>query len=124
MSRERKEDPMAFSGGCHCGRVGFTVDADLPTEAMSCNCSICRSKGLLLAFFPREKVSISGTEALKSYKFNRHAIDHLFCDTCGTEPFAAATGRDGAEMEAINLRCVPAADLDVLTIRTFDGASV
>jgi len=115
---------MAFSGGCHCGRVTFTVDADAPNEAMSCNCSICRSKGLILAFFPKAKVTIDGAQALKSYKFNRHAIDHLFCDTCGTEPFAVAIGRDGAEMEAINLRCVPSVDLNALTIRSFDGAAL
>jgi hypothetical protein len=115
---------MTFSGGCHCGRVTFSVDADLPQEAMSCNCSICRSKGLILAFFPKAKVSISGADALRSYKFNRRSIDHLFCETCGTEPFAAATGRDGAEMEAINLRCVAAVNLEALTIRPFDGASL
>lgn len=115
---------MAFSGGCHCGQVTFTVEADLPDEAVSCNCSICRSKGLILAFFPAAKVSTRGADALKSYKFNRHTIDHLFCATCGTEPLAVATGRDGVEMQAINLRCVPAVDLDKLSIRRFDGASL
>ncbi|MGQ6626435.1 GFA family protein [Serratia marcescens] len=43
---------MSFQGSCHCGAVTFSVDAELPTEALSCNCSICRRKGLLLSFFP------------------------------------------------------------------------
>jgi hypothetical protein len=115
---------MAFSGSCHCGRVTFTVDADLPQEAMSCNCSHCRRKGMLFAFFPADQVAIEGEDVLKSYKFNRQVIDHLFCDACGTEPFAVARGQDGAEMQAINLRCVPEADLDALTIHRYDGASV
>lgn len=115
---------MAFSGSCHCGRVTFTVNSDLPTEAMSCNCSHCRRKGMLLAFFPTTQVAIGGGDALTSYKFNRHVINHLFCEACGTEPFAAARGPDGVEMQAINLRCVPDVDLETLTIHRYDGASV
>ena len=115
---------MAFSGSCHCGRVSFTVDSDLPTDAMSCNCSHCRRKGLLLAFFPVAQVKVEGASALKSYKFNRLVIDHLFCETCGTQPLGAARGRDGTEMHAVNLRCVPDVDLETLTIHRHNGASV
>jgi hypothetical protein len=115
---------MAFSGSCHCGRVTFSVDADLPSEALSCNCSHCRRKGMLLAFFPGAQVKVAGESALTSYKFNKHVINHLFCETCGTQVFGAARGRDGTEMQAINLRCVPEVDLETLTIQHFDGARV
>ena len=114
---------MAFSGSCHCGRVNFTVDSDAPTEAMSCNCSYCRRKGMLLAFFPTSLVQIEGRDALKMYKFNKHVIDHLFCETCGTQPIAEAQGTGNVLMNAVNLRCVPGIDLESLTIHRVDGAS-
>ncbi|PZR00952.1 MAG: aldehyde-activating protein [Cereibacter sphaeroides] len=114
---------MAFDGSCHCGAVSFTVDADLPTEAVSCNCSICRRNGALLAFFPATAFTLKGGDKLSTYTFNSHKIKHMFCQTCGVEPFAMANAPDGTEMRAINLRAVPASDLDALTLKHFDGAS-
>ena len=115
---------MAFAGSCHCGKVTFSVEAEAPQEATSCNCSYCRRKGLLLAFFPRAAFKLTGGgDATLSYRFNKHRIDHRLCATCGTEAFAFGSMPDGTEMAAVNLRCVPALDLDRLTLRPFDGAS-
>lgn len=114
---------MPFEGSCHCGAVTFTVDADLPHQAISCNCSICRRKGLLLAFFPAGQFTLTGgEEALASYRFNTNRIEHRFCKTCGAEPFAAGANPDGSPMRAVNLRCVPAVDLDALQLQRYDGA--
>ena len=115
---------MAYDGSCHCGAVTFSVAADTPTQALSCNCSICRRKGLLLAFVPRAAMTVQGESARHSYLFNTHRIRHQFCTTCGTETFAFAPGPNGGDGCAINLRCVPAIDLDALEIRHFDGASL
>ena len=116
---------MAFQGSCHCGAVKFSVDADLPKQAMSCNCSICRRKGMLMAFFPVAKFTLAqGEDALQTYQFNKHRLSHRFCKTCGIHVFAGGIGPDGNEMRAVNLRCVPDADLDALTSQKFDGASV
>ncbi|MBD3760836.1 GFA family protein [Sphingomonadaceae bacterium G21617-S1] len=115
---------MSFEGSCHCGKVAYTVEAELPTGAMQCNCSHCRRKGFLLAFFPAEQFTLDRGEAdLQSYLFYKHKIEHRFCTTCGTQSFAIGTGPDGSQMAAINLRCVPAADLDALEIQKVDGAS-
>ena len=116
---------MAFQGSCHCGTVKFSVDAEMPKEAMSCNCSICRRKGTLMAFFPVAKFKLEqGEGALQVYKFHTHRLSHWFCKTCGIHPFAGGIGPDGNEMRAVNLRCVPEANLDSLKIQLFDGASV
>lgn len=113
-----------LKGSCHCGAVTFTVDADPPAEAVSCNCSHCRRKGLLLAFYGADQFTLAqGADALASYFFNKHAIEHQFCTTCGCQPFAAGTGPDGKAMRAVNLRCVENVDPDVLTLRKVDGAS-
>ena len=60
-----------FTGSCHCGRIGYEIDADL-SQVMSCNCSICRKRGLLLAFVPEDKFRLtSGTDALTDYQLTR-----------------------------------------------------
>lgn len=114
---------MSFEGSCQCGAVTFTVDADVPTKAVSCNCSICRCKGLLLAFFPAAQFTLtSGEDQLSGYRFNTKQIEHHFCRTCGTQPFSSGAGPDGAPMRAVNLRCVPEIDLDGLTLDRVNGA--
>ena len=91
---------------------------------MSCNCSICRKRGALLAFVPAANSSWERRYALTDYQFNKKIVHHLFCDTCGVCSFARGTGPDGAEMIAINVRCLDGVDLDGLNVVTFDGASL
>jgi len=113
---------MAYEGSCHCGAVTFTVEGDLPEEAISCNCTYCRRKGTLLAFVPASQFTLdSGEEVLRDYLFNTERITHRFCTVCGTQAFAYGKGRDGAEMRAINLRCVPSVDLDALEVHFHNG---
>lgn len=115
---------MAYNGSCHCGAVAFTVQGEIPASALSCNCSHCRRKGLLLTFVPAASFTLDQGEAsLRNYLFNRHQITHRTCTTCGCQPFAEGTDKDGAETRAINLRCVAEADLDSLELQKFDGAS-
>lgn len=113
---------MTYAGSCHCGDVTYQVEGDLPETAISCNCSHCRRKGLLLAFVPIEQFQLlSGGDRLASYKFNKHVIDHQFCTNCGCQGFALGTAPDGAQMAAINLRCVAEADLNAMTVQPVDG---
>lgn len=115
---------MAYEGSCHCGAVAYSVDADLPTQAISCNCSHCRRKGFLLAFVPATQFTLtSGEGATTTYRFNQHKLAHIFCTTCGVQSYAEGAGPDGTEMRAINLRAVPECDLDALTVQKVDGAS-
>jgi len=112
-----------LEGSCHCGKVAFTVDTEMPTSAISCNCSHCKRKGFLLSFFSPDQFTLKkGKDALKSYFFNTHKIEHQFCTECGCEAFASGTGPDGKAMQAVNLRCVENIDLDALDIQHYDGA--
>lgn len=115
---------MSYQGSCHCGAVAFTVTGELPSSAISCNCSHCRRKGLLLTFVPTTSFTLDqGESALSTYLFNKHKITHRFCATCGCQPFAEGQGQGGEETRAVNLRCVPEAELDALELQNFDGAS-
>ncbi len=117
-------ETATYSGGCHCGRVRYEVDADL-SRVMSCNCSICRKRGALLAFVPAARFKLeSGADALTDYQFNKKVVHHLFCAGCGVGSFGRGTGPDGAEMVAINVRCLDDVDLDGLTVVPFDGKSL
>ena len=116
---------MAYQARCHCGVVKVEVDAALPEKAVVCNCSHCSAKGLVLAAVPGSAIKVtSGEDRLKTYQFNRHKIDHRFCPDCGTQPFSQGKGRDGSPMAMVNLRCVPAADLDSIEKTPYDGASL
>ena len=110
-------------GSCHCGAVRYTLDAE-PTEAMECNCSICRRKGYLLAFASPDRFTLeTPREALSVYTWNQHVIRHQFCKTCGCAPFGEGENPNGP-MVAINLRCAEGLDLSRVKINPFDGASL
>jgi hypothetical protein len=117
-------ETKTYSGSCHCGRVTYEADADI-NQVISCNCSSCRRRGTLLAFVPEDKFRLqTGADALTQYEFNKKVIHYQFCSTCGVLPFARGTRPDGVQTVALNVRCLDGVDLDALTIKKFDGASL
>jgi len=115
---------MKHAGSCHCGRIAFELEGEVD-KAMDCNCSMCRRRGALLAFYPREALRLSTPEAdMATYTFNKHALQHRFCPACGIAPFSEGVDpRTGAKTVAVNVRCLPDVDLDALSITKVDGAS-
>ena len=64
------------AGSCHCGRIAFTVEGDFD-KAIDCNCSMCRRRGSLLAFVPREALVLQTPESdIGTYAFNSRALQH------------------------------------------------
>lgn len=113
-----------YKGSCHCGKVRYTVNLDLSSEMISCNCSICGRTGTLLTFVPGSQFKLEqGEAALTDYQFNKMNIHHLFCSTCGVRSFARGKAPDGSEMAAINARCLEGVDVSQLKIKHYDGAS-
>lgn len=112
-----------YQGSCHCGRIAFEVEGEVG-GVYDCNCSMCRRRGGLLAAFPRAALTLKTAQAdLSTYRFHREAIAHHFCATCGIAPFSEGTGRDGAAMAMVNVRCLPDVDLSALEVVAIDGAS-
>ena len=115
---------MLYRGSCHCSQIQFEVDLEL-TQMISCNCSICKKKGYLLAFVPDEHFKlVSGESELKDYQFGKKNVHHYFCSHCGVTSFASGKGPDGKKMCAINIRCLIDVNLDSIKIQNFDGASL
>ncbi len=114
-----------YTGGCHCQKVRYEVDIEKLTEAMACNCSICAKRGWLLTFVPATSFRLlSGENEVTVYHFNKNAIDHIFCKTCGTASYGSGSDEAGNKMYAINVRCLDDVDLDLLQINKFDGKNI
>ncbi|MDB5260454.1 MAG: aldehyde-activating protein [Candidatus Nomurabacteria bacterium] len=110
-----------YKGACHCKAVTYEVDTNLE-KVISCNCSHCYIKGLVLSFVSTDQFKLSSSEGnLTEYLFNKKKIHHLFCNICGVESFARGVGPNGEEMIAINVRCLDGVDLDQIEITKVDG---
>jgi hypothetical protein len=115
---------QTYGGGCQCGKVRYEASFELG-EVISCNCSRCGRLGSLLAFVPSGDFKlVSGEGAMTEYLFNKHAIHHLFCATCGTQSFARGTRPDGGEVVALNVRSLDGVEVDTLRVKKFDGRSL
>lgn len=68
-----------MKGSCHCGAVRIAVPS-APEWVASCNCSICKRTGVLMAYYPPGAVRVEGETAtyLSGDRFIR--IHH--CPAC------------------------------------------
>ena len=114
-----------YTGGCHCGEIRFEVTADISSVA-ACNCSLCQKRGALWSFVPAENFALrAGSDDLKDYQFGKKSIHHLFCDQCGVGAFSRGMSpKSGAEMIAVNVRCLDDVDLAAVKVSPFDGRSL
>jgi hypothetical protein len=121
---QQEEEAMPVRGSCHCGKIAYSLDAE-PTEAIECNCSICRRRGSVLAAVAPDKFHLeTSRDDIAVYTFGKHVIRHQFCKRCGCAPFAEGIGPDGEAMVVVNLRCAENFDLSTIKITPFDGASL
>jgi hypothetical protein len=101
--------------------VRYEAEADIG-EVMACNCSRCARMGWLLTFVPAADFKLQkGEQASTDYQFNTHNIHHLFCATCGVQSYAQGKKPDGAEMVAINVRCLDDVDPGAFKVKQVDG---
>jgi hypothetical protein len=108
------------TGGCHCGRVRFEIDAPARIEVKDCNCSICAKSGYLHLIVPKSQFKLlSGAEALTTYEFNTGTAKHLFCSFCGVKSFYVP--RSHPDGYSVNVRCLDAGTVEELTIVPYDG---
>ena len=108
------------SGGCHCGRVRFEVEAPASVEATECNCSICSMTGSLHLLVPKKDFRLlHGDDELTAYTFNTGVARHYFCRHCGVKSFYVPRSHPGGI--SVNLRCVDEGTLESVYRTAFDG---
>lgn len=107
-----------YTGGCHCKAVRYEVETDLE-KIITCDCSHCAAKGLLLNFVDKDKFKLlSGADQLTEYQFNKKTIRHLFCKICGVQSYSEGVTFPKV---AINVRCLDGIDLSTLTLTPYSG---
>ena len=108
------------TGGCHCGKVRFEVDAPAEISATECNCSICGKAGYLHLFVTRGEFRLlRGEDALSTYTFNTGAAKHHFCRHCGIKSFYIP--RSHPDGVSVNVRCLDEATIESVDVTPFDG---
>nr|GAT50529.1 predicted protein [Mycena chlorophos] len=77
-----------YQGGCHCKKIRFQFEHPeiYSMPALSCNCSMCASRGYIFVYTPQDKFKLTqGSEdEISQYTFASHIVQHRFCPTCGT----------------------------------------
>ena len=115
------DEPVTFSGGCHCGAVRFQVIVD-QYEAVECNCSICTKKGFLHLIVPAERFTLlQGEDVLTAYTFNTGTAKHMFCRICGIHSFYRP--RSHPQGYSVNVRCLDGDLLSRFRRSAFDGVN-
>jgi hypothetical protein len=108
------------TGGCHCGRVRFQVEAPAHISVDECNCSICSKAGYLHLIVPAHRFRLTaGEEVLTTYTFNTGAAKHRFCSICGVKSFYVP--RSHPDGISVNARCLDPGTVSSMTIRQIDG---
>ena len=112
---------QTYSGGCQCGKVRYEASFAarrgdllqlLPLRTARLTAGVPPKEGFKL---------LAGEGAMFEYQFDKHSIHHLFCATCGIQSFAHGKRPDGAEMVAVNARCLDGVDVDSLKVKKVDG---
>lgn len=113
---------VTHSGGCHCRRVRFEVDAPAAIEVLDCNCSMCRMTGFLHLIVPAARFRLlHGDDALTEYRFNTGTARHLFCRHCGVKAFYVP--RSHPDGWSVNARCLDAGTVTAMTVTSFDDTN-
>jgi hypothetical protein len=117
-------DVKTYHGSCHCGAVAYEATTALD-KLMDCNCSHCKRIGIVMQPVAAADFKLlSGSELLKTYRFNTKVIEHLFCTECGVQPFSRGSDPAGNQMVMINVNCLEdAPEIDRSTIYHWDGRS-
>ena len=111
---------VTHTGGCHCGRVRFEVDAPAILEADECDCSICQKSGYLHLLVAADCFRLlQGEDALQTYTFNTGIAKHYFCRHCGIKSFYIP--RSHPHGVSVNARCVDRDSVESLEVTPFDG---
>lgn len=113
-------DHARLSMSCHCGAVVISLAAD-PTEVTDCNCSLCRSYGVLWAYYPADDVSVSPEAPTDTYAWNGRHVDFHRCHSCGCVTHWTPRD-DGRDRRGVNARLLPPDRLSRARVRHRDGA--
>jgi hypothetical protein len=106
---------------CHCGAVTISL-AIPPAVVTKCNCSLCKSYGVLWAYYYTDDIVVTpNPPPTETYAWNGKNVDFHRCKNCGsvTHWTPRNTKRD---RRGINARLLPPEVLAAARLRRRDGA--
>jgi hypothetical protein len=111
-----------IEASCHCGALRIEVDAPPPETVTDCNCSNCRKRGLLWAYYsPKQVRLIPPAGATSIYMWGDKVLELHTCKICGCtthwSPVDKAYDRMG-----VNARLMEPKVLAAARVRKLDGA--
>ena len=108
---------MSVTGSCHCGAVRIEVPA-APEWVADCNCSTCRKRGSLMAYYPDDAVTVAGETI--AYIWGDRMIGLHHCPVCGLVTHWQTLGEDFGRM-GVNARLLDGFDEAQVEIRRVDN---
>ena len=114
-----------YQGGCHCGAIKFSFDAEEISKGLRCTCSICRRKGALMLadVVQNDELKIEAEENdIGLYQFDSNIAKHYFCKKCGIYTHNETIRAPGSMR--VNLGCIDDLDTSELEIVVFDGKNL
>ncbi|MDB5691176.1 MAG: glutathione-dependent formaldehyde-activating [Alphaproteobacteria bacterium] len=109
---------MGLRGSCHCGGVTLAVP-HAPAWVGSCNCSLCRKLGWLVAYYPDDAVKVTGETI--AYVWGDRLIGIHHCPICGCGTHWKTLGEDFGRM-GLNARLLDGFDPAKVEVRLLDNA--
>ena len=106
---------------CHCGAIRFEVETP-PVTVTSCNCSLCRRNGALLAYYsPKQVRFVAGEGVTDMYMWGDRSISFHRCKLCGCFTHWSPVDKTVDRM-GVNARLMDPAVLAAARVRKLDGA--
>ena len=109
-----------IESSCHCGAVQLKISRT-PTEVTDCNCSLCRSYGVLWAYFSPKDVQVAAKDATDIYMRGERKIEFYRCKYCGCVTHWTAVDKTRDRM-GVNARLMAPEILSQVRVRHLDGA--
>ncbi|HTQ15330.1 MAG TPA: GFA family protein [Rhizomicrobium sp.] len=108
-----------IEGVCQCGAVRYAIPR-LPEEVTSCNCTTCRKRGTLWAYYSPKEVRLEGRTSV--FMWGDRDLEFHFCSVCACVSHWAPADRSYGRM-GVNIRLLdPALWCLLPRMRWFDGA--
>jgi hypothetical protein len=119
MTNENNTDPT--NATCHCGAVTVSI-AKAPTEVTECNCSLCRSYGVIWYYCDASEITIAPDPSpTQTYVWNGRNVDFHRCRTCGCVTHWLPRDPNRSD-RGVNARLLPPDVLNAAKVRHRDGA--
>ena len=123
---------MTITGSCHCGKVAFAIEGEIPPKLTRCTCSFCAKRGTLYAYYEPSQFRLTTPAADgATYRWQTRTVAHNFCPNCGCGTFSDSPAFnmdkswDGTtRLIAVNARLFDNFDAAAAPVQVIDGKNL